>query len=133
MSNRVNISSGVKWEDIVGYSRAVRTGNRILVSGTTSIEEGIIIGEGDFYLQTKTILKKIQRALEEAGASMDDVIRTRIYVTDISKWEEVGKAHGEYFRKIKPVSSMIGVSALIDPKMLVEIEAEAVLDEFDNN
>jgi enamine deaminase RidA (YjgF/YER057c/UK114 family) len=128
MSNRIKISSGAKWEDIVGYSRAVRVGNRILVSGTTSIENGKIIGEGDIYLQTKTILQKIEKALNEAGAKIEDVVRTRMYVTDISKWEDVGRAHGEFFKVIKPVTSMIEVSAFIDPKMLVEIEVEAVVD-----
>jgi len=129
MSNRIKISSGAKWEDIVGYSRAVRVGNRVLVSGTTSIEDGKIVGEGDYYLQTKTILQKIEKALNEADAKIEDVVRTRMYVTDISKWEDVGRAHGEFFKGIKPVTSMIEVSAFIDPKMLVEVEAEAILDE----
>jgi len=129
MNNRIKISSGAKWEDIVGYSRAIRVGNRILVSGTTSIENGKIIGEGDIYLQTKTILQKIEKVLNEAGSKIEDVVRTRMYVTNISKWEDVGKAHGEIFKGIKPVTSMIEVSAFIDPKMLVEIEAEAIIDE----
>jgi len=129
MSNRVKISSGAKWEDIVGYSRAVRVGNRILVSGTTSIEDGKIIGEGDVYLQAKTILQKIEKTLIEAGSKMADVVRTRMYVTDISKWEDVGRAHCEIFKGIKPVTSMIEVRAFIDPLMLVEIEAEAIVDE----
>lgn len=128
MNERTKISSGAKWEDIVGYSRAIRIGNRILLSGTTSIENGEVLGENDFYLQTKTILEKIERVLKQAGARMDDVVRTRIYVTDISKWEEVGRAHGEFFSVIKPVTSMVQVSALVDPKMLVEIEAEAIVD-----
>lgn len=128
MTKRIKISSGAKWEDIVGYSRAIKTGNRILTSGTTSIENNKIIGEGDYYQQTKTILTKIQKVLNDAGANLEDVVRTRIYVVDISKWEEVGKAHGEFFKEIKPVTSMIQISALIDPRMLVEIEAEAIVD-----
>ncbi|MDQ3021464.1 MAG: RidA family protein [Bacteroidota bacterium] len=128
MSDRIKISSGAKWEDIVGYSRAIKIDNRILISGTTAIEEGRIIGEDDAYLQTKTILQKIEKVLNDAGAKLEDVVRTRIYVTDISKWEEVGKAHAEFFKDIKPVTSMVEISALIDPKMMVEIEAEAVLD-----
>lgn len=128
MSNKIKISSGAKWEDIIGYSRAVRIGNRVLVSGTTAIEEGKIIGEGDFYLQTKTVLKKIEKVLNEVDAKLDDVVRTRMYVTDISKWEDVGRAHGEFFKDIKPATVMIEISSLIDPKMLVEIEVEAVID-----
>ena len=126
MINRIKISSGVKWEDIVGYCRAIKIDDRILISGTTSIENGKIVGENDFYLQTKTILKKIENVLKEAGSKIEDVVRTRMYVTDISKWEDVGRAHGEFFHKIKPVTSMIQVSAFIDEKMLVEIEAEAI-------
>ncbi|MBL8007496.1 MAG: RidA family protein [Ignavibacteria bacterium] len=129
MSKRLNISTGVKWEDIVGYSRAVRVGNRIIVSGTTSIVNGEIEGKGDYYIQTKTILSKIEKVLNEAGSKLGDVVRTRIYVKDISKWENVGRAHGEYFGKIKPASSMIGIASLVDPEMLVEIEAEAVTDQ----
>lgn len=128
MSKRIKISSGVKWEDDVGYSRAIRVDNRVLISGTTSIEDGKIVGEGNFYIQTLTILKKIEKILNEAGAKINDVIRTRIYVTDISKWEDVGKAHEEFFKDVKPVTSMIQISGLIDPKMLVEIEAEAIID-----
>lgn len=124
---RIKFSSGAKWEDIVGYSRAIKIDNRILISGTTSIEDGKIIGEGDAYLQTKTILNKIKKVLIEADAKIEDVVRTRIYVIDISKWEEVGKAHGEFFKDIKPVTSMIEIKALIDPMMLVEIEAEAIV------
>jgi len=127
MSDRIKISSGAKWEDIVGYSRAIIVDNRILISGTTSIVEGMITGEGDAYLQTKTILRKFEILLHQAGSKLEDVVRTRIFVTDISKWEEVGKAHGEFFKDIKPVTSMVEVSALIDPKMMVEIEAEAIL------
>lgn len=128
MDKKIKYSSGAKWEDIVGYSRAVRIGNRVVISGTTSIEDGKIIGENDFYIQARTILIKIEKVLKEAGAGMKDVIRTRIYITDISKWEEVGRAHGEFFRDVKPATSMVEVSALIDPAMLVEIEAEALIE-----
>ena len=127
MNNRIKISSGTKWEDIVGYSRAIKIDNRIIISGTTSVENGKVMGEDDFYLQAKIILNKIRKILEDAGSGIGDVVRTRMYITDISKWEEVGKAHGEFFKDIKPVTSMVEVSALIDPKMLVEIEAEAVI------
>lgn len=133
MGKRINISSGVKWEDIVGYSRAVRIGNRILVSGTTSIENGEVTGKADYYLQTKTILNKIEKAVKEAGGTIEDIVRTRIYVVDISHWEEVGKAHGEFFGKIKPASAMIGISSLVDPDMLVEIEAEAIIEDSETN
>ena len=124
---RINISSGAKWEDIVGYSRAVKIGNIIEIAGTTSVEDGKVIGVNDAYLQTKVILQKIERALIETGASLKDVVRTRMFVTDISKWEEVRRAHGEFFRDIKPVTSMVEVKALIDPEMLVEIEATAII------
>jgi enamine deaminase RidA (YjgF/YER057c/UK114 family) len=125
--NRTNYSSGAQWEDIVGYARAVKVGNIIEVAGTTAVENGKIIGKEDAYLQTKTILQKIERVLQEAGASLENVVRTRVYVTDISRWEEVGRAHGEFFRTIKPASAMIEISALIDPEMLVEIEVTAIL------
>lgn len=127
MKNRLNISSGAKWENLVGYSRAVRIGNMVEVSGTTSVDGKKIIGTGNPYEQTKFILGKISSALEEAGARMDDVIRTRIYVTDISKWDEIGKAHEEFFGKIKPATSMVEVKSLISPEFLVEIEATAVV------
>ena len=128
MSKRINISSGVKWEDIVGYSRAVRVGNIIEVAGTTAVDEqGEIVGLNNPYEQTKYILAKIEKALIEAGASMKDVVRTRMFVTDISKWEEIGKAHGEFFRAIKPAASMIEVKGLINPDLLVEIEVTAIV------
>ncbi len=122
---RLNISSGAKWEDIVGYCRAVRVGNTVEVAGTAAVDEaGNIVGETP-YEQTKFILQKIERALNQTGASMSDVIRTRTFVTDIAKWEEVGRAHGEFFRDIKPVATMVEVSALIDKKLMVEIEVTA--------
>jgi len=124
---RTNISSGTKWEDIVGYSRAVRIGNIVEVSGTAPVDGDKVIAIGDAYEQTKFCLQKIEKALIEAGASLNDVIRTRMYVTDISRWEEYGKAHGEFFKNIKPVTSMVEVKSLIDPEMLVEIEATAII------
>lgn len=128
MNKRINISSGAKWEDIVGYSRAVRIGNVIEVAGTTAVdEEGNIIGANNPYEQTRFALAKIGKALQAAGASMKDVVRTRMFVTDISKWEEVGRAHGEFFREIKPAASMIEVKGLINPELLVEIEVTAVI------
>jgi enamine deaminase RidA (YjgF/YER057c/UK114 family) len=127
MSGRINISTGVMWEDKVGYSRAVKIGNIIAVSGTTAVVNGEVKGENDYYVQTKTILEKIRTALNEAGADMKDVIRTRIYVKDISNWEAVGKAHSEFFGKIRPASTMVEISALVDEKMLVEIDADAYL------
>lgn len=126
MSDRIKYSSGVIWEDIVGYSRAVKIKDRILISGTTSIEDGKITGENDPYLQTKIIIKKIEKVLKDAGSKLEDIIRLRVYVTDIKRWEDVGRALGESFKDIKPAQTLVGVSALVDPKMLVEIEAEAV-------
>lgn len=130
MIKRINISSNAKWENIVGYSRAVRIGNIIEVAGTTAIDGEKIIGPGDAYLQTKYILQRIEKALTDAGAQLSDVVRTRLYVTDISQWQKVGQAHGEFFGDIKPVTTMIEVRALIDPGMLVEIEATAILISF---
>ena len=130
MTKRQNISSGVKWEDIIGYSRAVKIGNVIEVAGTTALdEEGNIVGPNDPYIQTRYIIAKIEKALNSAGASRTDVVRTRVFTTDISRWEEIGRAHGEFFREIKPASTMVEVSALINPEMMVEIEATAILQE----
>ena len=127
---RTNYSSGAKWEDIVGYSRAVRIGNTIEVTGTVAVDENNnLVGGDNAYDQTKFILQKIEKVLERAGASLKDVIRTRMFVTDISRWEQYGKAHGEFFKDIKPCTSMIEIKGLIAPEYLIEIEATAVTSE----
>lgn len=128
MRTRQKYSSGAKWESIVGYSRAVKVGDRIYVTGTTATDEnGGIVGAGDAYAQTVQVIKNIERALRALGASLENVVRTRMFVTDISRWEEYGRAHGEFFREIMPAATMVEVSRLIDPEMLIEIEVEAEL------
>ena len=128
-SKRTNYSSGAKWEDIVGYSRAVRVGNIIEVTGTVATDDnGNVVGENDPYQQTRFAIQKIEKVLERAGASLRDVVRTRMFVTDISKWEEYGKAHGEFFSAIKPCTTMVEVNKLISPEYMVEIEASAIVE-----
>ncbi len=126
MQERQRYSSGMKWERVVGYSRAVRVGGRVYVTGTTATDEnGNVVGIGDAYAQTVQTIKNIERALQALDAGLENVVRTRMFVTDISRWEEYGKAHGEFFRKILPATTMVEVSKLINPQMLVEIEADA--------
>jgi len=129
VSERMRVSTGSPWEPIVGYSRAIRVGNRVEVAGTTAVKDGKPVGIGDAYAQTLCILEIIKEALEKVGATLSDVVRTRMFVTDISKWEEIGKAHGEYFRDIRPVATMVEVKSLIEPELLVEIEVEAIINE----
>jgi enamine deaminase RidA (YjgF/YER057c/UK114 family) len=129
MEKRINVQSGTNWEDKIGYSRAVRIGRLIEVSGTSAIDRDRIIAAGDPYQQTKFIIQKIEKALNDAGGSLKDVIRTRMYVTNIKDWDAVGRAHGEFFRDIKPVTTMVEVKSLIDPNFVVEIEATAYLSE----
>ncbi|MBL7738176.1 MAG: RidA family protein [Chitinophagaceae bacterium] len=125
---RINYSSGAKWEDIVGYSRAVKIGNVIEVTGTVAIDEhGTVTGVNSPYIQTRYAIQKIEAVLQKAGASLKDVIRTRMFVTDISRWEEYGRAHGEFFKDIKPCTTMVEVKGLISPEYLIEIEATAII------
>src|ERR1043166_3522776 len=128
MIERERISSGAKWESIIGYSRAVKVGNRIYVTGTTATgDDGEIVGVGDAYEQARQCIRNIESALKRLGAGLEHVVRTRMFVTDISRWEEYGRAHGEFFREIMPATAMVEVSRLIDPRMLIEIEADAEL------
>lgn len=127
MNQKKLFSSGTPWEEVVGYSRAVKVGNIIEVSGTTAVDGEKVIGNGDVYAQAVFIFQKIEKVLIEAGSSLKDVVRTRMYVTDISQWKEIGKAHALFFKEIKPATSMVEVSRLIDEKLLIEIEVSAII------
>lgn len=129
MSERKRVGTGSPWEEVVGYSRAIRVGNRVEVAGTTATKDGKVVGVGDAYGQTICVLQIIEAALKEVGATMADVVRTRMFVTDIARWEEIGRAHGEFFKNVRPVATMVEVKALIDPDQLIEIEVEAIIDE----
>lgn len=129
VKNKILISSGTEWEEKFGYSRAVRAGNIIEIAGTTAVQDDKVVGEGDIYAQTRFIFRKIEQALMQAGGSLNDVIRTRMYTTDISKWELISKAHGEIFEDIKPASTLIEVKVLIKPELLIEIEATAIVND----
>lgn len=126
---RQKISSGTKWEKFAGYSRAVKVGSQVFVAGTTAVDEsGEVIGKGDIYLQTKFIFQKIERTLKECNSKLEDIVRTRMYVADIKIWEEAARAHGEIFAEVRPVSTLVEVSSLVDAELLIEIEADAVAD-----
>ncbi len=125
--DRIRVSTGSPWEPVVGYCRAIRIGNTVEVAGTTAMKDGEIVGKGDAYQQAIQCLQTIEEALHKLGATMEAVVRTRMYVTDISQWEEIGRAHGEYFRNIRPVATMVEVKGLIDPELLVEIEVQAII------
>ena len=128
MRERQKFASGARWEEIVGYSRAIRVGDRIYVTGTTALDEaGELVGKGDAYAQTVQAIRNIEKVLHRAGVTLENVVRTRMFVTDIQLWEDYGRAHGEFFKTIKPCATMVEVRALIDPRMLVEIEADAEL------
>ncbi|MCZ8512802.1 RidA family protein [Paenibacillus filicis] len=129
--DRKTVSTGSPWEPVVGYSRAIRVGNTIEVAGTTAMKNGEVVGKNNAYMQTKWILQQIEETLQQLGAGMKDVVRTRMFVTDISGWEEIGRAHGEFFKDIRPVATMVEVKALIDPDLLIEIEAQAIVTDED--
>lgn len=126
MAERKNFTTGGKWEDIIGYSRAVRIGNQLEISGTVAADDNGVVGKGDVYEQTKFIFQKLEKVLIQAGYSLSDVVRTRLFMADISQWEKAGRAHGEFFKDIKPATTMVQVAALIDPEYLIEIEITAV-------
>lgn len=129
MAEKIRVTTSSSWESVVGYSRAIRVGNRVEVAGTTAVRDGKAVGIGDAYAQTVCVLQIIKESLEQVGATLADVARTRMFVTDISKWKEIGKAHGEFFRDIRPVATMVEVKSLIEPELLVEIEAVAIINE----